>query len=626
VPDLMSREEMLDQTGKTGRDSTPTSEELSGTMQAEITSHETESSQFLDRFRTYDEMWRCVPTDIEGLPPDAYFAKTSTMEVFRNTETVYANMYARLFGEEPYFMAESEQQREEAEQAVSDWQDVLQDQVRDMGFRTRLSPSLRCAILNGTAVVGTPWKTEYRWNDAGKTYERVLVEDRPDVEYVDLLAFHRQPYALDIPDAKWVIEERDTDEDDLRKQLAAAKQFEGAFVDEGALDEALSMKSSGGTDRQNDLRQSRGYSNAGESDKVHLDVRWGLSPFDKKSPIIWKYLRVNRSRVVARIPNPFREGYKPYIRTVFYPLPNSFYGMGLGWLLHRPQVENNMFRALLRTKFALWVYGMWLSVGGGVGPDEAILPRPGGVIDGSRLGNLTQLPVDLNGMNVGMQLEHANNEQMRFSVVANPSAQASVTGVSATEVRDVSVQTNVRNQPGAQQLADTLIRPVLERFVQQNRQFLPEEIVSWKLGEDGRYRARTILTDTLPEKVKIFIKVGPDPDFVVQTLRRLTSFIGEVAQSVQAFPEIREEGFSIVPFIKRIARNFGENPMEVFNPRLKKERQDLMAAQMQNELLKTKLAAHAATDPAARPEVDQTLAASPAAPPPTGPMETPGGG
>lgn len=204
MPDLMSRDEMLDQTGKTGRDSTPTPEELAGTMQQEITSHEMESSVFLDRFKTYDELWRCVPTDLEGLPADAYFAKTSTMEVFRNVETVYANMYARLFGEEPVFMAESEQLLEGIDQCESDWQDVLQDQARDMGLRTLLSPSMRCAILNGTAVIGTPWKTDYRWNDQGKTYERVMVEDRPDVEYVDLLAFHRQPFALDIQDSKWV--------------------------------------------------------------------------------------------------------------------------------------------------------------------------------------------------------------------------------------------------------------------------------------------------------------------------------------------------------------------------------------------------------------------------------------
>lgn len=607
-PELMGREEMLDQA------TTPHSmdaSDLGGLMAQEIAEHESECGLILDKFRLWDQLWRCEPTDLDGFPKDSIYAKTTTMEVLRDVETVFANHYHSIFGAMPWFMADSFQTREGSEECLADWQDLLEDQTREMKLRSVSQPSLRSVVLHGTNITGTPWEFNYQWNDAGHQYERVITADRPKWEYVDLVAFHREPYALDIADAAWVSEERDVSPDAIRRELAAAKQFQGAIVDEAALEEAMTMteRNIAGNQRQQQMRTDRMYANSGKTKKVHLDVRWGYHPAMPKSPIIWKFLRVNRTHVVAQIPNPFRQGYKPYIKSTYIPLGNSFYGFGLGWMLERSQIENNLFRAVMRNKALLWLMGMYIARGGTVGEDETINPRPGGVVDGSRYGELTPMPNDMTGAPVVQGLEAANNDQMRFASVANSSAQASITGASATEVKDVSMQTNIRNIPTSQHIADTMFLPFLERMVEQDRQFLPEEVVAWKLGDNGHFRAKKILTSNLPDQVKVHMKLAPDPDFVVATLRRLTSFLGEVSTVMQV-PEfkqqIMEEGFTMVPILKRISRYFGENPNEVFNPALKQQAQELATAKIQADTAKAKLAleltAHQAENPPPQPE------------------------
>lgn len=611
---LIPAEAMLDQTGTDEGRGAPTPEELASQFKEDIQEHETECNDRLDSFRKYDQLWRCIPTEVEGVEKDEIFSEESTLEFFRECETVHANVLGAIFGEQLWFQISSGSVKQE--DAAADWTDVLSHQLREMPFRPSADIALRSLIINGTEVVGTPWQFAVRWNEQGKDYVRDIVKDGPGFEPLDLVCFHRQPGAVDIEPALWVSEERDVTAHDARAMLASAKTVPGAIVDSAALEKGIKESSDANINkRKQDQRTDRGYGEVAGKGMVHLDIRWSCHPGNEKSPIVWKFVTINRRYVFIQCPNPFAAGFKPYLKACFIPLKDSFYGHGIGDILWRAAVEMNAHRALMRTKFMLDAYGMWMQTGGVYDPDAAIRPRPGGVMHSSRWGSLTPLLVTSSAISTGFQFEQALKEDMRAAVVANAVSQAQPLGTTAREVSELVQSTMKRVLPTASQIAESLFRPFLQRMIEMNQQWMPKSLLVYILGPDGAYRAAEIMKMDLPGIARAFIKMASDLDFTAAIQRRLTSFLQMMVQAREKFPEIDEEGFTAVPYIKKLTRTFGENPNEVFSKDLKRAR--LISAIAQAKM-RASLSGALAGAPGGGPEAagPAPLPPEPAAPPP----------
>ena len=565
---------MLDQLPTEAQTNDPSPEELAKDFAEEIMEHENECQPILDRLPVWDELWRCRPTEVDGVPADSVYAKTARMEFFRCVETVHSNVLGALFGEQPWYQIAHDNIQNEG--ADADWDAVIEHQLREMPFHSKFDPILRDCAIQGTMVAGTPWMEKVRWNDAGTQYEREVIKDQPDIEPVDLLAFHRAPRAVDIEDADWVSEERDVSRGKLKEMMAVARLIPGAVVmDDAEINRMLdnAPDNIGNLNRrQEDVRRRRWYVNQAKDTRVHLDIRWGLHPGKEDSPIIWKFVTVNKRVCAIQHPNPFRQGFKPYLKCSYIPMRNSFYGLGLGALLELQQLELNTNAALLRNKFMLWVFGRYMQEGGQYNPDEKIPPEPGQILHALRYGKLTEIPVDLAPVSLMEGHQAGIKEDMRSSTIANAISQAQPTGGTAREVAELTSATLKRIQPIAGNIADNMVRPFLQRMLDLNIQQLPEATIAYVLGEDGNYRASAVLKSRLPGNPKPFVRLDTDLEFTSAIQRRLTATLQMIATARKEWPELDNEGFTAIPLIKKLVRSFGENPNEVFNEQIKQQR------------------------------------------------------
>jgi len=157
-------------------------------------------------------------------------------------------------------------------------------------------------------------------------------------------------------------------------------------------------------------------------------------------------------------------------------------------------------------------------------------------------------------------------DDMRTSANAQETAQAQVTDTTATENKQVAMDTAKRNMPTIGHIVETFVRPLLMRFVELDEQFLPEQIVIEEQRMDGRYVQKTIEKASLPPSPSVYVNPATDMDHSPAMLRRLGSFLDAMVQWSSVFGEdLKAAGFDPMMWIKLGAKGFHMNPNDAFN-------------------------------------------------------------
>ncbi|KKN33782.1 hypothetical protein LCGC14_0800410 [marine sediment metagenome] len=525
---------------------------LAAEIARRVSQHQTESHKIIQELLTFDRHYRSEPRRRRA----EIFANTFVMETFRDVESVVSALMAIMFADAPFFEIEARSLDPEAQEKAVLTQALLEHQLNVMQFHTKFTRIVRYLVLNGTAVVGTPWAFTTRFISDGDSFKEVPLIDQPDIELVALPNWRFDTFAQDVPQAEWVAVEMEASKSVLRQVISAANKLsDGEAKKPDALPAGGNQQTDIGLSVARQIRFNKGFANLDVKRNVIVDY-WGKHPL-KDTPVDWRIVTVNGNQTVVEIPNPYDHGMKPYLRGTYIDRDGSFYGLGVGGILRRPQEEMNDFRNLGRDILNYGLNNMQMREGVGNTKAKRLPIKPGRIFDVEEWGKLTPLPVPLESLNALIRMEELTKEDMRFASAATTTTQALPTGVTATEARIIASESGRRLNGQAISIGETLLKPFLHRMIELNKQFLENKVIVKVAGE-----SREVGRDDLLLAPDIDIKIATDLDFRQAMQRRLTSTIQTLVQAKQVDETLE---INIRPLVAKLVKTFQVDPREVIS-------------------------------------------------------------
>lgn len=296
---------------------------------------------------TWDEIYRLYINHISYGTKTPTRSKITVPVIFQVIETALPKIVNVIFTQESSFFEVIPENPDDMDKAES-IQMLLEYQLRQADFFSKFIDFAKQLLLYGTSYFKVYWKVKRDWvwtRSPIRMKDRILafvlgsklkweekkeykvVERRPEVEVLDILDVFPDPEARNEKDSMGLFIRSWMDMDEFK---AMGK---GRFPIYANTDDAniQADKYSYSTSRQ--MRTSvRGNTGSGMSsgDQVELLEYWGRYDVDgdgiKEEALL---VIANRKVLVKAISNPFHHQKRPLIRTVLYPVPMEWYGIGL---------------------------------------------------------------------------------------------------------------------------------------------------------------------------------------------------------------------------------------------------------------------------------------------------------
>jgi hypothetical protein len=206
------------------------------------------------------------------------------------------------------------------------------------------------------------------------------------------------------------------------------------------------------------------------------------------------HIIVNRKQTVYAGDNPYWHGQKPFVRGVFEPLPNEFYGMSAVDLIEHLQHELNTNRNQRIDNVSFVLNRMW-KVRSGVDIDDSeLVSRPHGVIHVDNPDDVT--PLEMNDVTGSSYNEEARIRQDAENALAVPSVVRGVDSPAketATEVATKSSNASIRFDTKIILYEDMGIKRLINLMDQNSQQFFTQprlvklfdedQAMSWQMAD-----------------------------------------------------------------------------------------------------------------------------------------------
>lgn len=547
-------------------------DDLGAAIEERVREHERVCGRQLKDLQEFDRLFRCIPHE-RRVGEGTTFADTFVMEFFRDVESVRSSIDSTIFGDDPFMellpraFDPDSIRRSQNSQALLELQWELQD------GRTKHDRILRSCLVNGTAVAEVPYRYRERMEQqqaGGQTlYAPKVWMDSPDLVNVPLARFAFDP-AIQDPQDGWCVKtsllnrrEMDTLIEASRAAGAEVRTLDEIFIEHATV-------GGDGAEVAQSIRQGRGYDASGKSNLVR--EYWGdypvkmadmtqLAPADR---VLWRIVTVNGMWVI-KMPNPYAHGLKPFLKATWIDLDESFYGIGLGHILRRPQTELNDFRNLKRDLVNFALNHPWQKSGGGPVQQDRLKLVPRRVFSVERDGRFEPLRPDLTVLMPAIRLEEMTKEDMRTSSGASVVAQALPSGVTATESRSIASESARRISGMASAFVNQITRRVLWFWNEMNSQFLSGTVNVRIFGDNTAMEPRSIGASDLAADPDVRVKIASDLEFRPQLIRRLSNTLKTLAEAKAVDPTIQ---INWAPMIAKLIKLHGERPEQVILPSL----------------------------------------------------------
>lgn len=320
--------------------------------------------------------------------------------------------------------------------------------------------------------ISLPLKKLVGWKDE-KVYQKT--ENRPEVEVLDVLDVYPDPDARTERDAKgiWVRSWMDIEQ---VKELGSGKY--PVFDPENV--KKIEHGSSKTFQESRQVRNSLRGLQTGYADKNQVEIltRWGLSDIDgdgiREEALI---VIANRQYLLRAMPNPFYHQRRPVIRSVLFPVPLEWFGVGLVEPIIPLQHELNTIRRQRLDNVNIIINRMW-KVNSFADIDlETLVSSPNGVI----------LTDDMNAI---MALETDNVTQSAYDEatiiqqdIDNATVPKSVQGTpdsgrlgrTASGAQMIIGQALEKFGTAAKMVEENAIKRTLRLFYELDKQFLDDD-------------------------------------------------------------------------------------------------------------------------------------------------------
>ena len=532
-----------------------------------VEAHQSDCAKHLRNFGRYEQMYRSEA--VNGTEGDSRKRSSNTfvMETFRDVESVVSSVDSIIFGDNPFIEIEPTDvaqlkeniKRFKATNSFVD-QAVIELQMNQLNFQAKMGRFERGVVLNGTGVVETPWTYTTRFVGKGKKWVEKPLLDFPDFIPIPITRFGFYPTkAQDIDDAEACFKLVDVTAGELNALIDASEKMsktqQGASPDEEVMDGKISGQV--GPMESQQIRFRRGYI-VNEEGLVDVIDYWGKHPLND-SPCDWRIIVANEKVVCVEMPNPYDHGQKPFLVGKYIELDESFYGIGIGQICEKTQIEINQFRNYMRDMMKWTLYNPWNSQGGNPSRMGKFKVEPMKVYPTSEYGVLSPLRPPIEAISFGIKLEEMAKEDMRTSTAATSVAQGLPMGVTATETKSIASETARRLAGIARNLSEKVIKPWVLRAIEMNRQFLDRSIVVMVGGEPVEVKGSNMLPNP-----NVIVKTANDLEFRPQIQRRLTSAIqtlGQLKQIILQSSQGKQDlQIKFEDWVGKLAKTFGLDP------------------------------------------------------------------
>lgn len=317
-----------------------------------------------------------------------------------------------------------------------------------------------------------PIETTIGWKEE-KVYEKT--ENRPEIEVLDVLDVYPDPEARTEKDSRaiWVRSWMDLEE---VKELGAGKYpvFDPTNV------KRIEHGSSKTLQESRQVRNSMRGLSTGYVDKNQVEIltRWGLCDLDgdgiREETLI---VIANRKYLLRAMPNPFHHQRRPVIRSVLFPVPLEWFGIGLIEPIVPLQHELNTVRRQRLDNVNIIINRMWkVNVYADIDL-ETLVSSPNGVILTDDMNGIDS--IDTENVTQAAYLE-ADNIQRDIENTTTPkslqgSPDSGRLGRTAAGAQLIIGQALEKFGTAAKMVEEHAIKRVLRMIYELDKQFIDDE-------------------------------------------------------------------------------------------------------------------------------------------------------
>lgn len=545
---------------------------LIGTYDMVLSKWKTDLNRWLNLY------W-CIP------PEDRHYkgmANVFVPEFFRAVETLAANLYQIILAEDPWFLIEGREETDIEQSKVLEG--LIDYQLQQMGFKQKLLPLLRLFLINGVCVIKVNWDYQVKkrikkmrdpmtgdivYSEEGEpqTYtEDEVVSDTPSFEIVDMADFYIDPTYKDINSAPWVIEREYISLSALKKM-----QRDGLIENVDMLDYKFQDKTKPDKNREDKFRNLGIEIDQRKTKECTVFHYWGMIPKSwvdetaENGEEVEGHIMVSHGTLLKIEENPYYYQEKPYISCSWLDLRDQFYGMGLGKILERPQLElnDNHNQSLDSKTFS--IFHIWLKdrQAGIKKKDLKIVPNA--IINTDKMEGLREIRPDPSAFTQAGIMDNTIREDIRNT----SGAIATIQGIGMKgnqtlgEIQMLAGEGSGRLKAMAIFFAERLIKPFLTRIYQLDLQYMDVEKTVKVMGEKG-FEFVPVDSSTIEGNYDFIPKVMTDITSNRQSTREnMIKFMDILSGMVQFIPNL---GTSIYKLARKIYENFGFKDVQEIMP------------------------------------------------------------
>ena len=439
-------------------------------------------SYYKDNWRSYIDLYR------SKLPEKRDGSNLFVPYTFMTCEVVRTRLAESLFSSRPYVSLlprnEGDADKAKAAQTLLDWQYTDRMKIESVFRKDAISD----LVVLGTLVMYTGWSKKTRKIRRMEKVPTELVDengpvlnldgtpmmvdirtevdvedvvyDDPVCQCIDLFDFFVDPNATDIENARYCGHKEYRTKSDL-KQIYPKINWKGL--------EPVSQIESGRQIRMEDDDKTipaDDYSSGDDNGLYEVLQYWE----DGRHCVI-----INRKQMVLDEPNPFWHGMKPYDKTVYTPLANSFYGAGIPQALESLQSELNTVRNQRIDYNSMALRRMWKVRKGSSLTAKDLVWRQNGIISLDNMDDVLQIPVS------PLPASAFTNESVIKGDMRDTTGCHDIimglanTNETATTTMTKDNNASIRFKDVVNNLADDIMVPVSKKCISLDQQFMAEE-------------------------------------------------------------------------------------------------------------------------------------------------------
>lgn len=454
-------------------------------------------------------------------------AKIFIPVVFQVVESATSKFISLIFNQEDLFQVLPDDPKDEGVAGVI--QKLLTYQLGRANFFIKFVDFLKQVLLYGTSFFYVYWKVERKWvwertpivnplfSIAGfnlgkrivgweekKSYK--VVERRPEIDVIDPIDVFPDPDAKDEITGRGIFIRSWISKEEL-KELSSGPYPVYANCE----DDRLNDTNSKATDSDRQIRSSYRGVNSPINSKgmVELLTFWGNCDLDddgikEECQIVW----ANRQVIIRAVANPFHHQKRPIVRTVLFPVPGEFYGIGMIEPIIPLQHELNTLRRQRLDNINLRVNNMWKVNSLSDVDIDTLISSPNGIIltdDMSAVEAIVAPDATASSFNEA-QIVQADIENVTTPRSVQGIPESGRLGRTARGAQLIIGQAMEKFGTSAKFIEEGIKR-VLRLMHQLNLQFLGEDDVAREIGVVGHIFDRVISPDMIRAEVQ-FRMVG----------------------------------------------------------------------------------------------------------------------